>query len=364
MALNDVLSRLDIDTDFSATDANLIRNSIRFVYNGSAAGRAMLDKVVDQDRTLKFTFKPNAFEALRSSFEVRIDFDHVRTRGYINENGRAVAFTPVDAIIHELVHAIDGLIDPEFKGYGTTAFDYAGFRDYTGDTVRKTNLIMDQLGFANNRVSYSGTGLLGRDLLGAFAYTDGKPIDLAINRYRGTYDTEANGRTTRDLFIGSAAADTMRSGRANDFLYGQAGNDTILAGSGADKVRGGTNDDRIDGGTEDDTLAGGSGADTLIGGGGADSLDGGSEDDTIVGHGGADTLNGGNGADKMGGGADLGKLDGGGGNDTLVGGPATDTLNGGEGNDKADGKAGNDRIDGGTDNDTLLGSGGIDTPGA
>lgn len=123
---------------------------------------------------------------------------------------------------------------------------------------------------------------------------------------------------------GSAFADTITGGNADDTLFGLAGADVLAGGNG---------DDTLDGGLGDDTLRGDSGRDTLRGGAGADALYGGNDVDTLDGGADNDLLDGGNGDDTLLGGAGDDTLLGGNGNDVLRGGAGSDTLTGGSGDD-------------------------------
>jgi Ca2+-binding RTX toxin-like protein len=138
----------------------------------------------------------------------------------------------------------------------------------------------------------------------------------------------------RDVYVGSAADET---------IFGLAGSDRISGGSGNDVIYGGEGNDHLLGGDGDDTLDGGSGNDRLLGGVGDDQLSGGAGNDWLFGGHGDDVLLGGDG------------------NDHLLGDRGTDILAGGDGNDRLLGGAGDDLLSGGRGDDQLHGGHGKDT---
>ena len=172
------------------------------------------------------------------------------------------------------------------------------------------------------------------------------------------------------LIQGTAAAESLSSGSADDTVDGAAGNDTITGTGGSDSIRGaagndtlngGTGDDTMDGGDDVDTLDGSSGNDLLFGGAGTDLLLGNSGKDKLFGGTGGDTLQGDSGDDIINGDADNDLLKGGDGYDTVVGGAGNDSLEGGTGVDYLYGKDGIDSIEGQTGDDFLYGGAGTDT---
>lgn len=101
------------------------------------------------------------------------------------------------------------------------------------------------------------------------------------------------------VLIGSAGADRLLAGGADDILRGAGGRDSLsggtgedllMGGLGADRLAGGADDDRLEGGRGTDQLRGDAGTDDLRGGAGIDRLEGGTGDDLLVGGTGADVF--------------------------------------------------------------------------
>ncbi|MEW6353115.1 MAG: heme peroxidase, partial [Pseudomonadota bacterium] len=184
---------------------------------------------------------------------------------------------------------------------------------------------------------------------------------------------------TGDLFVGTAAAETITGTAGDDNLQGLAGNDVINGLAGNDVLNGGIGFDTLNGGAGADTMIGGTGNDTYVvddaldvvtelAGQGVDTvqttlagyaLGANVENLTFIGagdfSGAGNTL-----ANTLRGGAGNDTLEGGGGNDVLNGGDGDDTLRGGIGNDTLLGLGGNDTLEGGDGNDTLFGAAGND----
>ena len=139
-----------------------------------------------------------------------------------------------------------------------------------------------------------------------------------------------------DIVYGGTGNDTITDVAGDDIIHGDAGNDTIYSGIGADIVFGGDGNDLIDGGAGIDDVTGGLGNDIIFGGEDADELQGNEGDDWINGGAGGDVLVG----DV---GAPTGQVPLYGGNDVLIGGPG-----------------GGDRMQGFSGDDIMLGLGGFD----
>ncbi len=180
-----------------------------------------------------------------------------------------------------------------------------------------------------------------------------------------------SGNGGKNLVLGGAQGDEVRSGGEDDVLYGRNGDD-VLNGQGGD--------DLVDGGAGNDILIGHDGNDVLVGGVGLDRFYGGQGDDIYVVDntlehiseganagtdkvlssveftleanvenmeltGTADILGRGNGLDnELIGNAGANILLGGSGNDTIFGGAGDDIIVSGAGNDIVSGGLGDDKI--------------------
>lgn len=153
------------------------------------------------------------------------------------------------------------------------------------------------------------------------------------------------GSDYNDSIIGNTAANSLRGGAGNDYIYGGIGNatDSLDGGAGADQLNGGAGYDwafyhQSNAGVAinlSDALTESGGdaqGDTLIS---IERVLGSAYNDTITGDSKANILSGNSGNDRMYGNAGNDILLGEDGNDVLNGGAGSDTLNGGEGSDWA-----------------------------
>jgi len=172
-----------------------------------------------------------------------------------------------------------------------------------------------------------------------------------------------------DVWLGTAAAETVLGLGGDDRMCGEGGGDNLLGGAGLDRLFGGDEADVLEGGPDDDRLEGGAGDDELYGATAADPDAADSGDDQLRGDDGADQLFGGDGADQLQGGVGADLLEGGEGADQLLGGDDGDVLSGGAGDDLLRGNAGDDELYGataaapdaaGAGNDELRGDDGVD----
>jgi Ca2+-binding RTX toxin-like protein len=111
----------------------------------------------------------------------------------------------------------------------------------------------------------------GNDLL--VGYGNGDMIDIVDGMLRTSHYT-INGITLGSLIIeqidtpldmhGSADADTMQGGKADDHFFGEAGDDILMGNGGDDSLEGGAGDDILVGGGGNDILSGGSGKNQYV----------------------------------------------------------------------------------------------------
>lgn len=136
----------------------------------------------------------------------------------------------------------------------------------------------------------------------------GEANDLVYGE-EGQAEIEGNGGN--DTLWGNTTADVIRGGEGNDCVYGGAGDDEVYGDGGSDSVAGDSGNDLIRGGTGDDMLAGWYGDDSIFGDAGNDNLFGQFDDDCLYGGTEMDTMEGGSGRDGLYGGFGIDSLTGG-----------------------------------------------------
>jgi uncharacterized delta-60 repeat protein len=187
--------------------------------------------------------------------------------------------------------------------------------------------------------------------------------------------------------VGGAGNDVLRTGRADDVLFGDEasgagnGHDTIDAGYGRNQITVGDGDNSIESGVHADVIVAGNGRNQINSGGGTDDItvgsggnfidagagndivtagsgsnfiDAGTGNDSVTAGSGGNTIEGGPGNDQITVAGGVNFIDGGNGNDILIGGIGADFLNGGNGKDMLTGGLGADRLSGGNGGDILF----------
>lgn len=242
MSYKDIASAIVIDNDFSKQDENAIFGVIKEAYAKSSIARNMLDHwVEDLGRKIVFNFQVGAFQATLSTGKVWIDMDQLDHASYIDKRGNAVRDYPFTAIIHELGHALTGRID------NPTAAEPAG------ENQAFVNTIYRQAGYTE-QLAYMAYDASGDVIQRGVDYTDGARIDSAwVKKYStlsNDHDTTNGGaftRAYRDLVIGSADDNELKTGAGGDFIYGLGGSDVLLGGRGDDRLNGGEGADELQG---------------------------------------------------------------------------------------------------------------------
>ncbi|HYN00470.1 MAG TPA: calcium-binding protein, partial [Aestuariivirgaceae bacterium] len=150
-------------------------------------------------------------------------------------------FTLEDVLIHEAIHAVDGLSDPDFDS-SLNAVN----ADFFGATVQKTNIIMQELNFGYIRSGYINTVPSSFGLTNA---TFGNSIDFAfVDRFPGkSYGLNRASDTTNLNSL------LIMTDDDNDIVNAGAGRDYVYSGNGNDKLDGGPGSDRLEGGADNDT---------------------------------------------------------------------------------------------------------------
>ena len=247
MALSDVLKNLNFN-NYAKDQETALRSAITTIYNGSATAQVILDKVGDGTQNLDFT--QDSSKQLEAYYDpsddkVHLDSDFGKNFVFIDEKGTAQTVALERVLIHEAIHAIEGLIDePNIK----TANDFAdlpkiiALGDYRGSTVNLTNTIMSELGEATGRVGYHAVTST-TDIAPGSKFTNNTGIDASFVG-SGEIDMSASSRSTNDLLIGSdGGTDELTGAKGNDFLWGRAGNDWLTGGAGNDTLNGGDDTD-------------------------------------------------------------------------------------------------------------------------
>jgi Ca2+-binding RTX toxin-like protein len=252
-------------------------------------------------------------------------------------------------------------------------------------------------------------GGAGNDFASYYASTDRVNVNLS-NNFNNLAGNPGDILINIEHLQGSATADSILTGDANNnYLLSYGGNDILVGNAGNDILSSGAGDDTLTGGDGNDNLNGGAGADVLDGGAGNDfasyyaatdavtvnlsnntnntgdtlinieylqgsatansKLTGDANNnylfsyygnDYLVGEAGNDILSSGAGDDQLSGGDGNDNLNGGDGDDILVGDAGNDYLAGGAGNDILAGEQGNDNLNGGDGDNELDGGAGND----
>ncbi|WP_137156315.1 calcium-binding protein [Rhizobium sp. FKL33] len=326
MSLKSVLAAVKIDAAFSDADEKAIVAVIREAWRESSIGRDMLENwVTTKGEDITVHYSEGDFSAYLNSGDIYIDMRELDHAHYVDRHGNAVKDTPFTAIIHELGHALEGYEDNWT------------IQSPAGDNQAFVNTIYAQAGYTQ-QLAYMAYDASGKIIKEGVSYTDGQRIDNAwVHKWSDLpddYDTTDGGKITkayRDLVIGSDAANVLKTGAGDDFIYGLKGADQLLGGKGADR------------------LAGGLGADRLFGGDGFDyasyklAAKGVTADLSDAAHNSGEAK-----------GDRYSAIEG------LIGSAFADILTGNGGRNTLEGRAGNDRLEGGAGADTLIGGAGRD----
>jgi Calx-beta domain/Domain of unknown function (DUF4114)/RTX calcium-binding nonapeptide repeat (4 copies) len=243
---------------FTSQQVQDIRKVVEQAYTYSDTAQKMLDHWVnDLGKTIIINFDEDEFRAGSNgiySGNLYIDPAYLYGKTYINNTGQAVPYTLLQAIIHELGHALNGTNNPN----GTRDIDildtsseqdYSLLTDYKGDNVPFINTIWAEITSNSNgqfnltpAISYIATANNALQKIG-YNYTNGVAITNAVNIEsvggKNKYPPQAKWNSSvlgqsDDLLIGGPSDNTIRSGSGNDFLFGGAGDDALDGGNGID----------------------------------------------------------------------------------------------------------------------------------
>jgi hypothetical protein len=243
LSVRDILEATKIDNAFSKSDRDAILSVIKEAYAESSIARTMFDHwVLDEGRDISFNYVEGSFEALLNEGIVRLDLRELDDASYIDKHGNAVQDFPFTAIVHELGHALTGRTDdwtPE---------------EPAGENQVFANKIYKQAGYVE-QLAYMAYDAHGQIIERGVHYTDGAEIDSAwVKKYPdlpNNHDTTHGGAFTkpyRDLVIGSADENVLKTGGGGDYIYGLDGSDKLIGGTGADRLNGGAGHDVLIGG--------------------------------------------------------------------------------------------------------------------
>ena len=215
MALADVLAKIDIN-GFSAAQEAQITAAVTNLYNNSATARTVFDKIADTfffDQDINFVSGvarsvPNLIEA---GADIEIDPAAIGPYLMIDETGTVVDVTFERVLMHELIHAVEELIDePDTSPGRLPVADLPTLTDYRGSTVILTNTIMSEVGEATGRVGYGAVSSSPRMTLGD-ELSRGENIDAAFV-VSGSFDMTVSTRNTSDVLLGSNVEDNLLGG--------------------------------------------------------------------------------------------------------------------------------------------------------
>ncbi|MEZ6086425.1 MAG: calcium-binding protein, partial [Phycisphaerae bacterium] len=201
---------------------------------------------------------------------IEINLQDAQNLQYMTFDGKLKPIGLERLLIHELIHAILGLKDQKSPDGSPFPLDSAGNSiidfndpdfDHLGETVRKTNQIMIEMGqsVVDGRAGYGATTLLGDQynfatLNAMLDYAPWSHVNLVYgdkanileqkslepnkldtaDRENGAFPDEIH-----DLLFGFDGNDIMKSGAGDDYLYGGLDDDTLYGGSGVDLLHGG-----------------------------------------------------------------------------------------------------------------------------
>ena len=232
-----------------------LRSILADVYSSSSTGHALLDKIenvapftgVD---IIKINFRNSNTDTDTANVYLNLHNTTMSTNPTIkftNKNGNIYTAEVINILIHELIHAIDELDDPDAdmsEGYTPPlTSENIRFRDTYGDTVRKTSVILAEMGMDPQRAGYQAVLEDSSEFYDYTSFTDGQSINQAINLYgvipTGAVDVSPHG----DLILGTTGSDVVFGNTGNDFLYGGKGIDELSGSGGEDNLYGGDGED-------------------------------------------------------------------------------------------------------------------------
>lgn len=269
MTIQDIENRTSfVGAGWTSGQIVTVENVIAQIYS-TTVGKDLLDNILTlpQPEELVIRFQADSFQAVGGrtvgvGYEIQIDPSYLDDSFFIDGDGVIYTPTLLEAIAHELEHAVNNSFDPlnSLIDNPTQADP-----DYIGQAEQFAHDVLTELSVTQFRSTYSAAGFndptvpgssfgefidrpLGFDFL-----SDGGSVDQVLF-HDGTINTRLNTSKINDLLIGSISGNIILAGAGNDYAYGEAGSDSISGDAGDDVISGGAGNDTIDGGDDTDTV--------------------------------------------------------------------------------------------------------------
>lgn len=211
-----------------------ILDALRLAYEKSPRAKKMFDDwFADEQHQIDITRTPGKYQGVTTKSDdgtinptgkLEIDLELEKDLTWITSDGKVVQQTALTSILHELGHALKGLVDNDNVGPGP------------GANQEFINTILDELKVAD-RISYQAVDGTGQTLKKGTDFTGGQKIDGARFSDNITPDDVKLGEDDSSksvLGVGTNADSKITMGDGNDFLAGQGGNDALDGGKGTD----------------------------------------------------------------------------------------------------------------------------------
>ena len=239
---------------FNGPDRQEILDALKRIYDNSPTAQTLLESGVATRDIWLFNNTGSGGSSAKNNLGIaRIDMNQARELEWMGRDGRFHLEDVGGHVIHELVHAIDGLYDAVDP---TSGAPISGPRDYSlpgfdliGPVQNKTNQILQETGLFSAGYFQVGYEAYINDSNSSFlddtiAYTEDNSIKFAFfdnvyNKTPNVLDLSLRTDGSNDLIIGFGGEDRINGGAGRDYLYGSVDNDTISGGSGNDVLHGG-----------------------------------------------------------------------------------------------------------------------------
>lgn len=237
----------------SPADISRIEAAITKLYNGSPNNAAVILDAAAVRGDLNIGLRANGSAQLTSASTstkfIGLDFAEIDSLYGFNDKGQLVKEKFELTIIHEIIHT-EGLLDPKPPGVAITESDINSSNfDFDGDTVKKQNLVAEEMGYTTNIQKNYYSQMLSTDSIfkqfdKSLSYSHGRKINYPIfgpNSGIGSNNLDLSARTddSSDILFGLGGDDTLNGGGGEDFLYGGEDKDKFIGAKGDDLFHGG-----------------------------------------------------------------------------------------------------------------------------